>query len=237
MENKSYEFFSTKAFFAAEKYNKVNALGSFNQLEVCFFVADVRLMIIITLFFSSVAVYLLLIKDQQCAYGFLSFSAIFLMSLLSTNKSIKINSYIKSFFDSNSYLQADDPCAQWFGQMKAKSGVENHRLQPEYKGYRYLQCVMLYCTFWSAEPSRFKKRDVVTLVRNENNLKCKTAIEVFLLDGTMVGCVFEFCSTIPAGLLDIGMHIIARIFAYQYIGENLCMVLDLYIDDQIVCRG
>ncbi len=242
MENKSYEFFSEKAVFATEKYNEVNTLGSFDRLQCkrlkgCSFVVDVSLMIKVTVFFFLSEVCLLLIRHQQSAFVFVSLSIIFMLSVLSANKSIEIYSYIKCFFNSNSYLQTDDPCTQWFGEMKAKSEFESHKQQPEYKGYRYLQCVMVDCTEGSAESSQFKKGDVVTLIRNEKNLKCKTAIEVFLLDGTMVGCVFEFCSTIPAGLLDIGMHLIAMIYASKCIGGKLCMVLDLYIDDQIVCRG
>lgn len=122
----------------------------------------------------------------------------------------------------------------WFYEIKEKSESEAFKSQSQTPNctVRYLQCVLVDgADESSGRILTLHHGERLLLHRTKQNENDPVAIEVHTVQGEYIGLIFKFCSSIPAGLLDIGCNLISIVYAVTKIEQQLCIALELYLSD------
>lgn len=146
----------------------------------------------------------------------------------STPASVEISEEATSTSEENVSRQ----CHEWYEQVKEEcTDLRAH--DSMWNGAVFLQCILIECTTELLKNEQLiKPGDTITLVREYNDTEDKNAISVKLHDGTSIGHVCRSSNAIPAGLMNSGMDLISRVYKKKLFPYLLCIVAEIYINDQ-----
>ena len=123
-------------------------------------------------------------------------------------------------------------CHDWYEDIKEEcADLREH--DSIWNGAVFLQCVLVECkTDLLKNEQLIKPGDKITLVREYSDTEDKNAISVQMQDGTPIGRVCRSSNAIPAGLMNSGMDLISRVYKKKLFPYLLCIVAEIYINDQ-----
>lgn len=123
-------------------------------------------------------------------------------------------------------------CHEWYEEVKEEcTDLRAH--DSNWNGAVFLQCILIECKTDLLKNERLlNEGDKIMLVRELGDSEDKNAISVHLQDGTPIGFVCRSSNAIPAGLMNSGMDLISRVYKKKLFPYLLCIVAEIYINDQ-----
>ena len=123
-------------------------------------------------------------------------------------------------------------CHAWYEDVKGEcTDLRAH--DSTWNSAVFLQCVLIECTTDLLKNEQLiKAGDEIILVREYSDTEDKNAISVKLRNGTPIGHVCRSSNAIPAGLMNSGMDLISRVYKKKLFPYLLCIVAEIYINDQ-----
>ena len=123
-------------------------------------------------------------------------------------------------------------CHDWYEDVREEC-ADQRAHDSIWNGAVFLQCVLIECKKDLLQnEQRIKLGDKIMLVREHSETEDKNAISVHLQDGTPIGHVCRSSNAIPAGLMNSGMDLISRVYKKKLFPYMLCIVAEIYINDQ-----
>jgi hypothetical protein len=125
----------------------------------------------------------------------------------------------------------DSDCFKWYHEMQDKSMRE--RIDDKlWKNGRYFNCILVDCDE-EFDQNILQTGQRLYMHRDHQKQDDQNAIEILTGKKEHVGYVSRFCNAIPAGLLNTGIDLFAKIYRISQFEGRLCMVAEVYINEQM----